>query len=84
MEQASPQLENGYTRIANELLEVITFYPFAMSEYKVVLAVIRETYGFQLKAKKLSYGIIAKLTGLSRRQVKRSTDKLVKSNVLFR
>jgi len=27
MQDASPQLENGYTRIANELLEALAKYP---------------------------------------------------------
>jgi phage replication O-like protein O len=79
-----PDNENGYTTIAHELLEVMALYPFTKSEYKVLLVIIRQTYGWKTKKKKLSYGIIAHATGMSRRQVKRSIDKLVEDNVLFK
>lgn len=80
----SPDTENGFTRIAHELLEVMALYPFTRSEYKVLLIIIRETYGWRVKRKRLSYTIIAKATGMSRRHVKRTIDKLTKDNVIFR
>lgn len=79
-----PDNDNGYTTIAHELLEVMALYPFTKSGYKVLLVIIRQTYGWKTKKKKLSYGIIAKATAMSRRQVKRTIDKLVEDKVLFR
>jgi len=54
---ASPQLENGHTRIANELLEALCSYSFppkASLPPRIVLFVIRKTYGFQKKMDTLS------------------------------
>jgi len=57
---ASPQLEKGHTRIANELLEEITIYPFTKAQLKVILVVIRKTYGWRKKKAQISYGLISR------------------------
>lgn len=59
-----PQLEDGYTRIACELLEAIARFDFSKRQYKVVLAVIRRTYGFGKKTDDMTITQIANLTGL--------------------
>lgn len=41
-----PQLEDGFTRIANELLEAIYNAYFTVSESRVFWFVVRRTYGF--------------------------------------
>lgn len=84
MRTGKPDNTNGYTTIANELLEILALYPFTRCEYKVLLVIIRRTYGWKLKKNKLSYGIIANACGISRRQVKRTIDKLVRDNILIR
>lgn len=44
---ASPQTANGYARVANELLRAIYRFPFSGQELRVVLWVIRQTYGWK-------------------------------------
>jgi hypothetical protein len=51
---ASPQTEHGFTRLADELLDVLIRYPLTKRQYKLVLAVIRKTYGFQKQADDLT------------------------------
>lgn len=51
---ASPQTEDGYIRIANELLDAILMFPFSKRQLKVVLALIRKIYGFNKKADDLA------------------------------
>lgn len=46
---ANPQIENGYTRIANELLEALLLANLSKRQLLVALAVIRQTYGFNRK-----------------------------------
>jgi Bacteriophage replication protein O len=36
----TPQLENGYIRIANELYEAILRFPFTKRELLIVLAIV--------------------------------------------
>jgi phage replication O-like protein O len=49
---ASPQKENGYTPIANELLEAIFKARFKGQEYSVLLWIARNSYGWKSKTTK--------------------------------
>jgi phage replication O-like protein O len=53
---ASPQLENGYTKIANELLDVLMRHPEVMkgSLFQVIAVVWRKTYGWDKKEDSIS------------------------------
>ena len=50
---ANPQKENGYTTIANELLEAIYCSKFSPTEFKMLLFIFRYTYGFNRKVARL-------------------------------
>lgn len=79
---ASPQLEDGYTRIANELIEAFARIRIAGQEAQVVWAVIRKTYGFGKREDMISHGMIAYMTGLPRVKVVRLVQSLVLKKVL--
>lgn len=81
---SSPQLENGHTRVANELLEAIIRFDFSKREYQVLLAVIRKTYGYQKKTDELGGSQLAEMTGLHRQHVVATVAALVKKNVLVK
>lgn len=80
---ASPQLENGYTRIANELLEAIIAAKLNGTQYAVIIALIRATYGFHLKSRTLGLAFFEKQTGRHKRQIAVEIDKLIKRNILI-
>ena len=61
----TPQVEDGYTRIANELLEAILRFDFSKREQKIVLAVIRKTYGFGKTSDDISLSQLAEMTGIT-------------------
>ena len=82
--KANPQLENGYTRIANELLEAIIEYPFTCAELRIILLVIRRTYGWKTSKSFISYGSVARKLRTDIRYVKRRINKLILDNVLFK
>ena len=80
---ASPQLEDGYTRIANELLEAMSLYPFTGGEARTVLTIIRNTYGYRgRKIAGISLGNLAVKTNLSRRHIVNIVNNLRKSSVI--
>ena len=79
----SVQLENGYTRIANELLEQIILYKLNATQLKIVLTIIRYTYGFNRKSHSLSLTFISKATGISKRYVSSELNKLIEENVVL-
>lgn len=82
---ANPQKENGYSPIANEILEALgRFKSLSHSEWCVIMMVLRYTYGFNRKQADLSLTFIARGTGLSRQSVARSIKKLVAKRLLGR
>lgn len=82
---ASPQKENGAVQIANELLEkIIEFdYPSA-SPLKILMFIIRKTYGFNKKSDYISLTQIQLKTGLSIPTIVHWLDWLVKSLLVLK
>lgn len=80
---ASPQRENGFTAIANELLEVILKADFTSRELKILFTVIRFTYGYQVKEAELAVRFISKATGIVFNHVSEVVNKLQAKNVLI-
>lgn len=79
---ASPQLEHGHTRIADELFEAMIRFEKSKRQYKVLLAVIRKTYGYQKKADVISSGQLAELTGLHSPHCRSAVRELADLGVL--
>lgn len=84
MKICSPQLEKGHTRIANELLEAIITYPFNATELKIIFVVIRKTYGWKKKTANISYGLMARLTGVDKRHTRRTLNRLIQDKVILK
>lgn len=78
----NPQTENGYTRVANELLDAFARLDVSGSAWRVFMVIIRKTYGFQKKSDKISLSQFVLLSGLTRRSVCRGVDELIKNNVI--
>jgi phage replication O-like protein O len=81
---ASPQLENGYLRLSNELAEAFARTPLSGSEFRIVLVVYRECYGRNggQKLAPLTLWRLAKLTSLNLRTVQRETRRLMAAGIL--
>ncbi len=81
---ASPQLENGYAQISNEILEAFARVPSLGSEaFQVLMLMLRRTYGFHQKEAEMTISFIAKGTGMKRRNVVRATERLVSKRILI-
>lgn len=81
---ASPQTENGYTAIANELLERLYHCPLNGSEFRVCLMVLRKTYGYKKKDDWISLTQFEKGTGLKRANICRTLKELVANKLLLK
>lgn len=79
-----PQLEDGYTRIANELMESILGFGFSQRQYSVVFAVIRKTYGYGKKQDDMSAAQIGQLCNMERNHVTEVIGQLAELKVLTR
>ena len=80
---ANPQKENGYTTIANELLEAIYCGKFSPTEFKMLLFILRYTYGFNRKVARLSNSFISGGTKIHEVAVSRAITSLIRDNVLI-
>ena len=81
---ANPQKENGYTAIANEILEHLPSVGLDGSEWDVLSVIFRFTYGFQKKADWISLGMFAKYTKIGRNNIPRIIRKLVSRRILVK
>lgn len=80
---ANPQKENGYTPIANELLEAICKAKLNATQKSIILAVCRFTYGFSRVSCIMSISFVAQAVNLSIRQVSKEMLKLIDQKVIF-
>lgn len=83
-ESRGPQLEDGHVQIANELYEAIILSPLTLREMRVVMAVIRLTYGWNRKQARVTSGLLAKLTGLHSSRVAKVLSGLIEKRVILR
>lgn len=80
----SPQTEDGFTRIANEVMEKIYEAPLSGTELRICLYVIRKTWGWKKIEDKISFSQIEKDLKLSRKMVGETLRKLVTKKLLLR
>ncbi|MAT57234.1 MAG: hypothetical protein CMF23_04620 [Ignavibacteriae bacterium] len=79
---ASPQTENGFTKIANEILEEIIKTDFSKRELKIIFAVVRFTYGFNRKEAELSIRYLSTYTGINFQHINKTLTDLQHKNVI--
>jgi len=81
---ARPQLENGHTRIANEILERLMKLHLPPNQWRVLLCIIRKTYGYQRKVDYIANSQIVSMTGLGKTVVSRALHSLSDMNIINR
>lgn len=77
-----PQLEDGYTRIANELMEQVPKFKFNGTQLRIIIVIWRFTYGFKRKDHEFSVSFLAEAIDASRSQVDRELTALIDRNVV--
>src|SRR3990167_11373644 len=81
---ANPQIENGYTKIANEILEKLVNTPLLGAEFQVLLFIIRKTYGYNKKQDRISFTQFEKGTGISRQTINKTIKNLVAKGMIVK
>ena len=71
-----PELKNGYTKIANELIEAIVKTNFNAYQIRVLFAIIRKTYGWNKKQDWIPLSQLVELTGIAKSHVSRAKKEL--------
>lgn len=80
----SPQLENGYTRIANEILETLSKTQISGNDRRILDVIFRKTYGFNKKQDKISLSQFSVATLLMRSVVCRGLKRLINMNIIIK
>lgn len=78
----NPQIENGYTKIANELLENLARIRIPGEARQMLDFIFRKTYGYNKKSDGIATSQIMEGTGLGRRGVERSRSILRRMNLI--
>lgn len=81
---STPQVEDGYTKLANELLEALIRAGLSKREWVVVMTVVRKTYGFNKKVDDMTLTQIANMSGMDLAHVSRTVGGLAESNILLK
>ena len=79
---ANPQLSNGYVRIANELLEAICQLDVSGSEMRILLYIIRRTYGFNKDYAEIPLSEISAAVGMRREHIQKMLKRLSAKNII--
>jgi len=81
---ASPQLENGHTRISNELIEELSKLQLSGNQWRIIWVILRKTYGYNKKMDRISYTQFAEMTGIPRKNIPRELNTLIDKKVVLK
>ena len=81
---ANPQVENGHTKIANEILEQLMKIHLSPNQWQVLICILRKTYGFHKKVDYIANCQIIESTGLCKAVVSRVLSTLESMNIITR
>ncbi len=87
--EGNPQLEDGYSRVANEILDALAMTSLSDHESRCIHFLWRKTYGFRnpktgdsKKEDIIAYSQWANGTGIDKRSVRRALDNLVHRHII--
>jgi len=79
---ANPQKENGYTAIANEIMDALIAEKLSGQDFKITLLIIRKTYGFNKCEDAVSLSQMMKATGMIKVRCSQVVNRLELMKIL--
>lgn len=70
------------TKIPNQIIEALAGSDLTGEEFRVLMAIIRKTYGYDKKCDYIAFSQLAKLTKMSRQNINRNVKNLEKKGVI--
>jgi len=80
---ASPQVENGYTKIANELFDALAASRIPGEQRQCLDVIIRKTYGFNKKWDYIALSQFYDATGINKPHIIRALKCLILKNLII-
>lgn len=81
---ANPQLEDGYTPIANDVLQALAWIRIPGEATQVLFVILRKTWGFRKKVDRIPLSQFCEATGLLRPNVVRAINLLLSMNLIHK
>ena len=78
----NPKVEDGFVRIANELLDAILAYGFTGRQLAILMTIVRKTYGYNKAQDDVSASQIGKVCGVARNHVTEVLHELAAMNAI--
>ena len=75
--------DNGYTRTANEIQDRLCQLDISGSQFQVLNAIIRTTYGYNKKADRVTNTYLVELTGLNEKTVRDALIVLTERHIIL-
>ncbi len=82
LSKVNPQRENGNRQISSEVFEALIKASLSGGEYKIALAIIHKTWGFQKTSDTISTLQLEQMTGLADRTVKLTIKQLKEKRII--
>lgn len=79
---ANPQLENGYTRIANEIIEALAKLKLTPYEWRVLMVILRKTFGYGKPEDAISLSQFKNVTNIQTQHIHRTLISLINKGVI--
>lgn len=79
----SAQLEDGYTRVANEIAEAMAKLKISNYESRFLWCLFRKTYGYHKKEDFISLTQFEKMTGIASQHIARTKKSLLARNIIY-
>jgi len=76
------QAENGYTKIADAILEKVAQTKLNGTQFRILMIVWRSTYGWQKKEHELSLSYLVTATKINKRQIQRELNIMIELGIL--
>ncbi|MCC8366535.1 replication protein [Xenorhabdus sp. PB61.4] len=84
MESRVANIDDGYTKLANNLYEELIGANLTRNQAKVAHAICRKTYGFSKKVDRISDSQLSQLTRLPRQKVNKAKNELINMKVIVK
>jgi phage replication O-like protein O len=80
----SPQLEDGFTPVANPIMEALARTQLSGYEWRVLLFLLRKTYGWSKKSDRIALSQFVDGTGICQRRIIEAVNSLVAKNIIHK
>ena len=81
---ANHRTEDGFTKIPNKILEALCTTKLTIYEYRVLLLIIRKTYGWDKETDWIALSQFYEQTGILKQNVSRTLKKLERRFIIIK